>query len=165
MKGTDLIRVSLEMSTGWLMVLIEGIKDAPLTFPTPQGGNHPLWILGHVVGSEAHMVHRFILGEESPLSSWDPIFGMNSTATADASQYPAMEELLAAAQQVRAKTLEVLDGMSEADLDRPSHAPAEVASMFGTVGQVFLAIGQHATFHAGQVADARRAAGREPVFG
>ena len=49
MKAVDFAKLCLEMSSGWVMGLIEDMKDAPLTAPTPNGGNHPLWCLGHLI--------------------------------------------------------------------------------------------------------------------
>ena len=39
MTAIDYIRLSLENSKGWTMGLINDMKDAPLTQPTPNGGN------------------------------------------------------------------------------------------------------------------------------
>ncbi|MBN1510771.1 MAG: DinB family protein [Phycisphaerae bacterium] len=165
MNAPAAIKASLEQSRQWLTVLLGDVKDTATTFPTPKGGNHPLWALGHVIHSEASMVARFILGRENPLSKWEPLFGMGSVPVADAGKYPSVEELMAEFEKVRAVTLETLDACTDADLDRKSHAPEEYAVMFGTVGQCFISVGLHCAFHAGQVADARRAAGKGPVFG
>lgn len=164
MNGKDAIRASLEISKQWLMPLVMDMKDAPTVFPTPAGGNHPVWVLGHIVSSEQSMLSGFILGESYEPAEQDRLFGMNNQPVADASKYPSIESLAARFETVRARTLKVLDSLSEADLDRASHAPAELADMFGTVGKCFAMLALHATFHAGQVADARRAAGRKPVF-
>lgn len=166
MNAIAVIKASLEQSRQWVMALMGDMADAQTTFPTPNGGNHPLWVLGHVVHSEASMIPTFVLGEQShPLTKWDKLFGMGSEPSADASQYPSIDELMAEFEKVRAGTLQVLDSYSEADLDKPSKAPEELAVMFGTVGQCFASLGLHCAFHAGQVADARRAAGKKPVFG
>ena len=42
MNTIDFIKMSLENSKGWAMGLIGDMKDAPLTQPTPNGGNHPM---------------------------------------------------------------------------------------------------------------------------
>ena len=164
MNGTEMIALSLEKARVWLLALTEDMKDAPVTFPTPKGGNHPLWVLGHVIHSEAGVVARFILGEESPLARWDSLFGRGSVAEADVSRYPGMDELLSEWERVRVRTLEVLGSFSDADLAKPSKAPPELAGMFATVADCFSVISLHVIFHAGQVADARRALGRKPVF-
>ncbi len=165
MNTIDFIRASLEGSKGWAMGLLEGIKDAPLTAPTPRGGNHPHWVLAHLIYSEASMVEAGLTGKPNPLEAWDSKFGMGSTPDPEARGYPPFEELLQQFEKVRARTLEVLATMTPADLDKPSKAPEEMRSFLPTNGKVFEILIAHPIFHAGQVADARRALGRSPVMG
>lgn len=165
MNGIAAIKASLEQSRQWVLALLSDAKNAATTFPTPKGGNHPLWVLGHLAHSEASLVSRFVLGRENPLAKWDSLFGMGSEPVAEASKYPPMAELMAEFEKVRANTLKLLDSYSEADLDLPSKAPEDLKFMFGTIGQCFVSLGLHGALHAGQVADARRAMGRKPVFG
>ena len=63
MNAIDFIKHSLESSKGWAMGLINDMQDAPLTQPTPNGGNHPLWVLGHIVKAESDLFDGFILGQ------------------------------------------------------------------------------------------------------
>lgn len=148
----------------WLLALIEDMKEKPLTAPTPQGGNHPLWILGHLTHSEAGMVSGFILGQENPLAKWNSLFGKGTVPVEDSNHYPGIDELLSEWGRVRARTHEVLGSLTEADLAKASKAPPELAHMFGTVADCFSVMSLHVMFHAGQVADARRALGRKPLF-
>jgi len=159
------VRQSLEQSRLWAMMLIMDMKDRPTQAPTPRGGNHPLWVLGHVIFAESRMVHGYIQGNESPLTSWAERFGGGTEPVDDANAYPGHDELLGALEDVRAHTLKVLDGMSDEDFSRPSLAPEDRMAFFGTVGQVFIMLTHHWIFHSGQVADARRAAGKPPLFG
>ena len=62
MKTVDFIKRGLETSKALTLGLIDDMKDAPLTQPTVNGGNHPLWILGHLAYSEANIVNHVILG-------------------------------------------------------------------------------------------------------
>ena len=165
MKTIELIRKSLDGAKMWLTALLQDVKSAPLTPPTPKGGNHPLWIVGHLAFSEARIVSQYIVGQGSPFAQWEPLFGRGSQPTPDASKYPSMDELLAELEKVRTRTLEVLGSMTDEDLSKPSKAPADRAALFGTVGQCFTMLSHHMTFHAGQVADARKAMGKTPVFG
>jgi hypothetical protein len=165
MTGIESLKVQLEMSRQWLMALMSDVQGAEMTSPTSKGGNHPLWAFGHMICAEAGMVHGFVLGQPSPLAKWDALFGMGSQPVSDINAYPSLIELRSEFDKVRASTLKLLAGMSDSDLDKPSKAPPELANMFGTVGQCFATVGLHAAFHAGQVADARRAAGKRPVFG
>ncbi len=165
MKATDLIKTSLQMSQGWVMGMIEDMKDAPVTAPTANGGNHPLWVLGHLAYAEGNLVNVFVEGKANPLADWNEMFGQGSQPVADAAKYPSFDELVAKFQEMRANTLSVLDSLSDDDLDKPSHAPEQVQQFFGNIGQCFAALPMHFTFHGGQVADARRAAGRPPLMG
>lgn len=163
MNAIDFVRLSLESSRGWAMGLITDMKDSPMTQPTPNGGNHPLWVLGHVVRAESDLLDGFILGQPNRFPELE-CFSMGQTPSTNADDYSPMDELLAKSEEIRAATLAHLDTLTEADLDQKSHAPEEFGAFFGTVGACLVAMTTHMSFHAGQVADARRAAGRAPLM-
>jgi hypothetical protein len=164
MNAIDSIKATLQMSQSWFMPLIRDMQQSPLTFPTPNGGNHPLWVLGHVAYGEAELVDVFVKGQSNALADWEALFGTGSIPEADAGKYPSVDEILARFDQVRADTIRILESLTDDDLDKPSHAPGPAREMFGTIGQCFAALSLHMMFHGGQVADARRAARRKPVF-
>jgi len=163
MKTTDFIKMALENGTGWTLGLINDMKDAPFTQPTPNGGNHPLWVLGHIVRAESDLLDGFILGQPNRFPELE-CCAMGSTPSTDASQYPSMDELLGKFEEIRSATLAHLDSLRDDDLDQKSHAPAEFGPPFATVGACFAAMATHMAFHSGQVADARKAAGRAPLM-
>lgn len=165
MNTIDFIKHSLESSKGWTMGLIGDMQDAPLTAPTANGGNHPLWVLGHLVKAESDLLDGFIHGKPNRFPELEESFGMGSQPVNDPKAYPPMEDLMAKFEQIRAATLAHLDTLSEADLDKPSHAPEEMSAFFGTIGACFAAMSTHMAFHGGQVACARLAAGRKPMMG
>ena len=78
MNGIAVIKAGLEQSRQWLLALMGDMQDAPTTAPTPNGGNHPLWVIGHLVHSEAGLINGFAFGKENPLARWDGLFGMGS---------------------------------------------------------------------------------------
>ena len=164
MKAIDFARHALESSKGWAMGLLDDMKDSPLTQPTSNGGNHPLWVLGHIVYSEASLLDGFVLGQPNRYAEWESLFANGTTPSTNADDYPSMEELFGKFEEVRAATLAHLDTLSDDDLDQKSHAPEEFSAFFGTVGACYAAMASHVSFHAGQVADARRAAGRAPMM-
>ena len=163
MNTIEYIKMTLENGTGWAMGLINDMKDAPTTQPTANGGNHPLWVLGHIVRSESDLLDGFILGQPNRFPELECCAG-GSTPSTNAADYPSWDELMAKFEQIRSATLAHLETLTEADLDKPSHAPEEYGQFFGTVGACFAAMGTHMSFHSGQVADARRAAGRAPLM-
>ncbi len=165
MQSKDLLKMALEMNMGMTLPLIEDMRDAPLTFPTPNGGNHPLWVLGHLTYSAANLIQEMMLGKADPLAEWKGIFNFGTEPTSDAAMYPPFDEVLAKCKEVHQANLAVLDSLSEEDLDTPSKGcPPEYAEYFGTYRQCFLMSANHWLFHYGQVADARRAAGRKPLM-
>jgi uncharacterized damage-inducible protein DinB len=106
-----------------------------------------------------------ITGEATTLTHWQKHFSYGTEPTDDPNDYPPYDEVVATYREQRDATRALLDSMSDADLDRkPENAPAEVQSMFRTVADVFVLIAMHQEFHQGQVADARRAAGRKSLF-
>ena len=152
------------MSEGWIMGLIADMQDAPLTRPTAKGGNHPLWCLGHLAYSEGNLVHKLCQGKENPVEDWAGVFKEGSDVSDNADDYPSMDDLLAKSEEIRSATLAHLDTLTDDDLDKKSHAPEEFGAFFGTIGACLAAMTTHMSFHAGQVADARRAAGRSPLM-
>ncbi len=73
--------------------------------------------------------------------------------------------MLRAYRELRARNLKLLDEIGEAGLDRPTKAPPRgLGEGFRTIGQTFLTIALHETFHGGQASVERRASGRKPFF-
>jgi hypothetical protein len=164
MKAIDLIRGALQMSDGATLQLVEDMRDAALTQPTPRGGNHPLWVLGHITFTEGNVPH-VLFGEPNPIAKWAPLFAPGTEPRTDAAAYPSFEELLRTYRDLRARNLKILEDLGEEGLDRPTVAPPKgLEAALGTAGQAFLVIALHQMNHRGQVADARRTVGRKPVF-
>jgi len=163
MNAVDCIRMNLDMGANMTISLIDDMKDAPLTAPTSKGGNHPLWVLGHITWAEGSMVNGMMLGKPNPLEDWKPIFGDGTEPSDDASKYPPFDEVRAKFDEMRANTLNLLEGLTDADLDtRCKQFPEEWEAYFGTYGKVLTIVAAHTMMHHGQVADARRSAGRKP---
>jgi hypothetical protein len=165
MHATQFIRHALDSSATTLLTLAQDMRNASLTFPTPRGGNHPLWVLGHLAVTESQLTHSIILGRDHPLAHWMGIFGPGTTPVADPVAYPSLDEVIRAFKETRAATLAALDSMTDADLDKASPGcPPEFAPVVGTLGKCLFAIIYHTSIHSGQVIDARRAAGRAPML-
>jgi uncharacterized damage-inducible protein DinB len=164
MTTIEFIRKGMERTASMTLKLIDDMKDQPLTFPTANGGNHPLWILGHLAYAEGQINH-VMTGRPNPLADWKELFGPGTQPVAEAARYPAFDGLRKAFDDRRAETLRVLDTLTDADLERPSAAcPPERQQFMGTYAQCLMMAMLHPLTHRGQVADARRAAGRKPVF-
>ena len=74
-------------------------------------------------------------------------------------------EVLATYRDLRAKNLARLEEIGEEGLDSaPAAIPPGFEDEMRTRGHTLLVIALHEMFHLGQLADARRASGREPRF-
>ncbi|MEM1183138.1 MAG: DinB family protein, partial [Acidobacteriota bacterium] len=127
--------------------------------PTPNGGGHTLWVLGHLAYIEGLVVRTFMLGETNPLATWEEIFD-GAEVPSQAEDFPPFEQALAQCRAMRRSTLELLETLVESDLDRKSAgAPQGFEEIFGTFRRCLQFVSDHGYMHRGQLADARRAAG------
>src|SRR5687768_17899582 len=53
----EAIRYALGLAEGALLPAIDAMADAPLTYPTSNGGCHPLWVMGHLAVVERSEEH------------------------------------------------------------------------------------------------------------
>src|SRR5881227_1581023 len=106
MKAIDLIRKALMMSERSTMMLIEDMRDAPLTSPTSRGGNHPLWVLGHITFIEGNLPH-VLFGEPNPVEHWAPLFAAGTDPKPDMAAYPPFDEILRTYRDLRERNLQI----------------------------------------------------------
>lgn len=164
MKAIDVVRTALMMSDMSIMMLAEDLRSMPMTQPTDRGGNHPLWVMGHITFVEASMRH-VLFGEPHPLAAWGALFAPGTEPSTDPSAYPPFDEVVQTYRRHRQDNMQLLDEIGEAGLDQPTKAPPKgLEDALGTFGNAFLVIAMHHMNHRGQLADARRAAGRKPIF-
>ena len=164
MNSMNIVRDTLDRCDRATLGLLEDMKDAPLTQPTSKGGNHPHWVLGHLTFVEGR-IPQMILGEKNEVEHLAPHFEPGSQPKNDAAGYPPYEELLGTYRRLRQRNLEILEGLGEVGLDKPLKAvPQGMQKFLRTAGDAFLTIAIHQMNHRGQVADARRVLGRQPVF-
>jgi len=160
MQTKQAIQFALTASHAAVLGAIDKMNDAPTTFPTPHGGCHPLWVLGHLTVVEG-MIPVVIFGGPNPVSEWVRYFGEGSEPVGSADAYPSFSEVRKKYHELRERNLKLLNALSEEDLSQPVKAPpAGREHLFATVGHTFLAIALHQMMHYGHVTDATRAAGR-----
>ncbi|MGE3511053.1 MAG: DinB family protein [Vicinamibacterales bacterium] len=164
MQSIDLIRDNLRRSSDRVLARIEEMREHCAIFPTPKGGGHTLWVLGHLAYIEALVVRRFMLGDENPLAEWEEVFD-GTEVSGDISQYPPFDQVLAKCREMRESTVALIDSLSEDSLDQASaNAPAGFEDTFGTYRLCLQYVADHWYMHRGQLADARRAAGVERIW-
>ena len=167
MNAIELVRWAMRMTEQGTAALAADMRDAPLTCATPGAkggdGNHPVWLLGHLAYLEG-MVRHVLVGEANPVEHWGPLLGPGTRSTPDGN-YPAFDEVFGKYRELRAANVKLLDSIGEAGLDRPPKwVPPGFEDSMKTAGQTLLLICLHNMVHYGQIADARRVAGRKPLM-
>jgi hypothetical protein len=160
MYTKDAIRFSLNVADQAMMRSLATIEDVPLTFPTGNGGCHPLWVIGHLAFVEG-LTHDMLGGGGNPVAHWAGIFGPDTVPAAEAARYPAFAQVREKFLELRKRNLQLFESMTEADLDKPTPwQPKGVEEHFATFGKALLTIAMHQMAHRGHITDAIRAAGR-----
>lgn len=160
MHTKEAIKFALTLSNGALLSALDRMRDDPTRFPTPNGGCHPLWVLGHLTMIEG-IIPAVLFGKENPISEWQKHFGENSQPVDNADVYPSFSEVRQKYLELRENNLKVLESLSEEDLDKPTKAPPQGREQeFSTFGRSFLTLALHQALHRSHVTDALRAAGR-----
>jgi uncharacterized damage-inducible protein DinB len=160
MQTKDAIKFALTISNGAVISVIDKMNDAATTFPTPNGGCHPLWVLGHLTMVEG-MIPTVLYGDKNPVAEWQEYFGEHSEPVADASAYPSFAAVRSKYAELRERNLALLESLSEEDLDKLTKAPPQGREQeFATFGKSFLVLALHQLMHRGHATDALRAAGR-----
>lgn len=164
MQSIDLIRDNLKKSRDRVLMRIDDMREHCVVFPTPKGGGHTLWVLGHLAYIEALVIRGFMLAEPNPLAEWEELFDGADT-TGDLNRYPPFDQVLAKCIEMREWTVTLVDSLSEDDLDKVSmNAPKGYEETFGTYRLCLQFVADHWYMHRGQLADARRAAGLERMW-
>jgi hypothetical protein len=160
MYTKEAIQFALTTANGAVMSAIDQMSDAATTFPTPNGGCHPLWVIGHLTMVEG-MIPEVLFGDKNPVADWQKYFGENSEPVDDPGAYPPFAEVRKKYLELRERNLKLLESFSEEDLDKPAKAPPRGREReFGAYGRSFLVLALHQTMHRSHVTDALRAAGR-----
>jgi len=164
MQSIDLIRDNLKKSMDRVLARVDDMQKQCVVFPTPRGGGHTLWVLGHLAYIEALVIRGFMLGETNPLAEWEELFDGSDT-TGDINQYPPFDQVVARCREMREWTMALLDSLAEDDLDSVSaNAPEGHEDTFGTYRLCLQYVADHWYMHRGQLADARRAAGLDRMW-
>lgn len=162
MKAIDAIRIVLKFSDMGMKYLGE-MRDAPLLRPGPWGGNHAMWIAGHLAVVEGRL-QQMLHGGPNPVHHWKPLFDWGSEPVDDPAAYPPFDEVLGTCKELRDQTHAFLDEAGEAGLDQPTKCQPPGFTGMETAGAAIIIIAGHACGHLGGLNVIRAAAGKERLF-
>lgn len=164
MESIELLRDNLVKSRDRVLLKVEDMREHCFVSPTPNGGAHTIWVLGHLAFIEGDVIHNFMLGKDNPMKHWQNPFDTDDFSL-DKSLYPPFDEVLAKCREMRDTTLTLLDSLTEADLDQPAaKCPKNWEETFGTYRRCLQFMADHWYMHRGQLADARRASQLERMW-
>ena len=150
----------LDKSRTFTLGLADDFEGDQLVHQVFEGSNHCLWILGHLAVTDNAVIGQIDPAKSIALEGYWGTVGMGSTPVPDASQYPTRDDLLAVLAERRAVLLELVSGLTDADLDRATTGP--FADFAPTIGELLRMVGWHEVMHAGQLSVVRRSLGFAP---
>ncbi|MCA9240091.1 MAG: DinB family protein [Planctomycetales bacterium] len=163
MNAIDTLRNTAATSAVVLTKYVEDLSDQDLMARPAPGCNHLAWQLGHLISSECQLLDSVCPGAAPQLpEGFAEKHSKETGADDDPGHFCSKQEYLDLFAKVQAATSAALDGMTEADFDKPS--PEAFQSMFPTVGHLFVLITMHPMMHAGQFVPVRRTLGKPVVI-
>ena len=162
MKALDAIRIALKFSDMGMTHLSE-MKDSPLVRPGPWGGNHAMWIAGHLAVVEGRL-QQMLHGRPNPVHHWKPLFDWGSEPVDDPAVYPPFETVVQTFRELRQQTHAFLDQLGEEGLDQPTKCQPSGFAGFETAGAAIQIIACHAIGHLGGLTVVRAAVGKQRLF-
>jgi hypothetical protein len=164
--SASIINDCLRTSTGYGKMLLADIPADKFTHMPHPTMNHPAWCVGHLAIIPDFGMHMMGMEDRrDPRDAYEPLFNMGSECKADASIYPAKDDLVAYYLDRHAALGKALEEVDEAVLRRENPESGRFKEMCPTVGAAinFFA-GAHHMVHLGQISAWRRAVGLPPVM-
>ena len=163
MNGKQAIRAALEGTRFTFNLYLQDLTDDDLFVRPAPTANHIAWQLGHVIAADRILVTSQVPEVRFPevppgfLEAHSPEGARNNGPV----RFLTKDEYLDLFAEMRTATIDALDNLTDADLDRP--ATGKVAAFAPTLGHVFLLLSNHTLMHAGQFTVVRRLLGK-PVL-
>lgn len=128
--------------------------------------NFPLWIAGHLGLADNAFQGRFRPERKSKPDGWDELFWFGSHLRDDRSVYPTPDEVLAYFRERRESLLELVDALSDDELNAPAPPRDALDPIAGApcLGEILLFAARHESMHTGQLTVAHRGLGYPPLF-
>lgn len=164
MEVKTLIKTSLLHARGMTdKILDELASPEDWLHRASPGGNHALWIAGHLQLVDLRALTFIGVETQQDLKQQAIQFGRGSVpqdSIAPSTEPALLREQLKTS---RSRLLEALDSLTNEDFDKP--ASPEAPPFMPTVGMVFQMVLWHEAMHSGQLTIIHRQLGHPPVAG
>lgn len=156
----------LAMSRQFVLgALGEGLTAENLVFQLPSSRTHILWTIGHLAWSRDWFLNGTLGAAPALPDAYGELFAVQTQPLADASKYPALDELLGQYQAAHEAGVAQLGDMRDADLARELPEGSPIREIFPTVGALVCGTPFHEGYHAGQITLLRRVQGLDAGLG
>ena len=155
----DILKAMYQYTFKSTSELAEKVPEEKRFKQVGEGKGHPLWYVGHLALSNDLFLNQWMLGGESLIppeyqAKFAPGVMGGGPVSSDASDYPSWDEVVANYKKTAEKTIELLGGVSDEDLDGDlkGNVPEQARSFFGNLGASLVGMGMHDSHHRGQIA-------------
>ena len=164
MNAKNALQLALVSTQGMVPMYLKDLSDADLLVRPVPGANHIAWQLGHLISSEKFLLESQLPGATYPKlpEGFDKTHHDKNAASESTQGFLTKAEYLDLFNSVRKATLNNLEKMSEADLEKPNTGP--LAKMAPTLAALIILTSNHVLMHAGQFTVVRRKLGKPVAF-
>ena len=162
MTTGELLAEQIQRTRKWTLALIGDLSGDEWTHQVTEGGQHILWLCGHVTTAQESLVFRRCLDRSLLDDAYRSHFAIgNKVKSAAAYDWPSAESVRAKMDEVQAHTEQAVAKMNDALLGEPLMGKdGQPHPMFDTTLGAIGHVSRHEAFHAGQIAMIRRTLGR-----
>src|SRR3954471_942954 len=120
MNAKDAARTTMRTADFMVESYLSDITPPEMLVRPAPGANHLAWQMGHLISAETRLVEAAAPGSMPALPEGFAERHSKETASSNNPQdFLAKDEYLKLAKSTRTSTLRALDGLSEADMDKP----------------------------------------------
>lgn len=163
MNAVAVLQTALNSTQFILTTYLSDLEDEALLVRTVPGANHTAWQLGHLIAAEKALVEGTLPDAGYPAlpEGFEQLHNKKNADDEDASHFLNKAEYLDWFNKMRKHTIDIVGGLTEADLEKATAGP--MAKFAPTLGALLVLVSNHTLMHAGQVAVLRRKLGK-PVL-
>jgi uncharacterized damage-inducible protein DinB len=163
MDAKDVLRADFQRARMVTNMLLDDLQDAELLVRPTENSNHLAWQLGHLIAAENRMGESIRAGSMPALPDGFAEKYTKETAGSDnTSDFLSKAEYLQLFDQQRQGMLQLLDQLSQEDLER--EGPESMRQIAPTVGDLIGLAASHEMMHTGQITSVRRKLGKPVAF-
>ena len=150
----------LNFARGLTDQLLEDIPEDEFLHQPVEGGNHALWVMGHLAVTDDMLAGLYDGGAARLPETYGKLFGMGSRPTNDAAVYPPVAEVRRHFAATHERLLAAVQAADDATLN--SSLPGEIEGFASDRLAALFNIAWHEGLHAGQITTVRKSLGIAP---